>query len=130
MYIGSTTDLQRRLREHQAGRGGAYTRRHRPVVLLYSEAQPDRRAAQRRELELKRWPHARKLALAAGTRYCLFCGAPLASRARGARLACPRCRAVFTAARNGRGCLVALRVSDCGAGPECCQQRRRGACRM
>jgi predicted GIY-YIG superfamily endonuclease len=33
--------------------------------LVYAEEQPDRVAAQKRELEIKRWPRARKLSLIA-----------------------------------------------------------------
>lgn len=63
-YVGSTTDLPRRLREHLDGKGGAYTRSRRPVCMVYHEAYPDRSAAQRREAAIKRWPRAKKLALA------------------------------------------------------------------
>ena len=36
-YVGSTVDLPARLEEHQAGLGAAYTRRRRPVRLVYAE---------------------------------------------------------------------------------------------
>jgi putative endonuclease len=62
-YTGWTTDLERRVAAHNAGRGGRYTRSRRPVKLVYWEEHPDRRSAQRRELALKRLPRARKLAL-------------------------------------------------------------------
>ena len=64
LYTGSTTNVARRVKEHQAGCGGAYTRRHRPVALVYTEPQPDRRSAQRREFQIKHWPRVKKLALA------------------------------------------------------------------
>jgi predicted GIY-YIG superfamily endonuclease len=35
-YVGSTTDLARRVSEHDLGLGAAYTRRRRPVVLVWS----------------------------------------------------------------------------------------------
>lgn len=54
LYTGWTTDVPRRVAEHNAGRGAAYTRQRSPVILVYSEAQPDRSAAMRRELEIKR----------------------------------------------------------------------------
>jgi len=56
-YTGWTTDLARRLAAHNAGRGSRYTRQRRPVVLKYWERQPDRVAAQRRELAIKRLSH-------------------------------------------------------------------------
>lgn len=53
-YTGWTTDVPRRVAEHNAGRGARYTRQHGPVELVYSEAQPSRSAAMKREDEIKR----------------------------------------------------------------------------
>jgi len=36
LYVGSTLDLSRRLAQHQAGEGAAYTRRRRPVELYWA----------------------------------------------------------------------------------------------
>ncbi len=63
LYTGWTVDVERRVKAHNAGRGARYTRWHRPVRLVYVEAQPDRAAAMRREIEIKRWPRERKLQL-------------------------------------------------------------------
>ena len=54
LYTGWTTDVARRVAEHNAGRGARYTRQRGPVTLVYSEAQPDRAAAMKREEEIKR----------------------------------------------------------------------------
>jgi putative endonuclease len=62
-YTGWSTDPARRLRQHTAGRGARYTRAHRPVRLVFVEAQPDRATAMRRELVLKAMSRARKQAL-------------------------------------------------------------------
>ena len=35
LYVGATTDLVGRLADHQAGKGGAFTSRRRPVVLVH-----------------------------------------------------------------------------------------------
>ena len=59
-YTGWTTNLARRVAAHNAGRGSRYTRPRRPVVLKYWETQPDRAAAQRRELAIKRLSHPGK----------------------------------------------------------------------
>ncbi len=49
LYAGITTNLDRRLAEHNAGKAGAkYTRTRRPVALAWQEAAVDRAAAGRR----------------------------------------------------------------------------------
>ena len=63
LYTGWTTDVTRRVKMHNAGRGAKYTRMHRPVRLVYVEKLRTRSAAQKRELEIKRMPRAKKLAI-------------------------------------------------------------------
>ena len=55
-YTGVSTDLARRVREHNGElKGGAgYTRARRPVRLVWSEAADDRSGAQRREYVVRR----------------------------------------------------------------------------
>ena len=60
LYTGWTTDVARRVAEHNAGRGARYTRQHGPVTLVYSEVCPDRSTAMRREEEIKRRGRAYK----------------------------------------------------------------------
>ena len=36
-YVGSTRNLEERLQQHQAGEGAAYTRRRRPVRLVFAQ---------------------------------------------------------------------------------------------
>ncbi|MGD0575302.1 MAG: GIY-YIG nuclease family protein [Anaerolineales bacterium] len=64
LYTGWTTNIERRLRDHNAGRGGRYTRSRRPVELIYLEPQVDARAARLREVSLKRLKRTDKLKLA------------------------------------------------------------------
>ena len=66
LYTGWTNDLPRRLRAHQAGRGGKYTRSHLPVELAYQEIWDTPAQARRRECALKRLSRAEKLALIEG----------------------------------------------------------------
>jgi putative endonuclease len=66
LYTGWTTDIERRLKAHNAGRGARYTQQRRPVRLVYLEELPDRRAAQKRELEIKRLSRTGKLKLVQG----------------------------------------------------------------
>jgi len=66
LYTGITTDLDRRLAEHNSARGGArYTRPRRPVRLVYSEEAASRSAAAKREYRIKRLSLAGKQALIA-----------------------------------------------------------------
>ncbi len=70
LYTGITTDVERRLREHEgadgrARRGAAYTRSRRPVRLVYVRPAADRSAATRTELAIKRLPRAAKERLVA-----------------------------------------------------------------
>jgi putative endonuclease len=63
LYVGWTTDLERRLHAHNAGLGGRYTRGRRPVRLAYFEEHSTRQEARRREAVLRRLPRAKKLRL-------------------------------------------------------------------
>jgi len=63
LYVGVTNDLARRVAEHRAGTGGAFTRRYHVHRLVYAEEHSDVRDAIRREKTIKGWTRARKLAL-------------------------------------------------------------------
>ena len=66
LYVGQTRHIARRLYEHNAGLGAAFTFKRRPVRLAYSEPYPTRTAAVRRERQLKRWTRSKKEALIRG----------------------------------------------------------------
>ncbi len=66
LYCGVTTDLARRLRQHNAGKGARYVRSRLPAVLAWSEPASDRSTAQRREAAVKRLTRADKLTLIEG----------------------------------------------------------------
>ncbi len=68
LYTGWTNDLERRLRAHNAGTGSKYARARRPVELAYCERCDDKRAAMRREWEMKRLTRQEKLMLFEGKR--------------------------------------------------------------
>ena len=53
LYIGFTSDLERRVRQHQEDEGG-WTHRRGPWQLVYYETFSDRLEAMRRERNLKR----------------------------------------------------------------------------
>ena len=62
-YTGWTTDPDRRVKEHNAGRGALYTKFRRPVALIYLEEVQDRSAAQRREFDIKKLTRKKKINL-------------------------------------------------------------------
>jgi putative endonuclease len=65
LYAGSTTDVEARVRAHNAGRGARYTLGRRPVSLVYQEQCGSKSAALRREHALKRLTRSGKEALIA-----------------------------------------------------------------
>jgi len=65
-YTGITTDLARRVEEHNGSpKGAKYTRTRRPVALVYSECHPDKSAASGREYRIKKMSRAAKRSLIA-----------------------------------------------------------------
>lgn len=64
-YTGITKDMVRRFKEHQR-KSTHYTSYNPPLRILYTEIQPDRSAALKREAQIKRWPKAKKTALIEG----------------------------------------------------------------
>jgi putative endonuclease len=65
-YTGVTTDIDRRLREHQGGMASRYTRIRRPVVLAYREECGSRSQALARECAVKSLSKRRKEELISG----------------------------------------------------------------
>ena len=54
LYTGITDNVPRRLAAHRSGRGAKYTRGRGPLELVYQEEVPDKPAALRREIAIKR----------------------------------------------------------------------------
>lgn len=65
LYCGVTTDLKKRLRQHNGEiKGGAkYTQTRRPCTLVYQESHASRSAASQREYVIKQLSKAAKEAL-------------------------------------------------------------------
>ena len=64
LYVGSTIDLDKRLKQHNHSKSGAhYTKIRRPVKLRYSENLGSLKEARAREAEIKRWNREKKLEL-------------------------------------------------------------------
>ncbi|MFH1326337.1 MAG: GIY-YIG nuclease family protein [Candidatus Falkowbacteria bacterium] len=63
-YTGVTTDLKRRVEEHNSSTLGAkYTRGRRPVKLVYSSSSKDKSEALKEEFRIKKLSRAEKNAL-------------------------------------------------------------------
>ena len=65
LYTGITNDLERRMAEHEAGRGAKYTKGRGPFQLVYQQLCEDRSLASKRENEIKALDRKAKLLLVA-----------------------------------------------------------------
>ena len=65
-YTGSTRDLEQRLEEHFNGEGANYTRKHKPVKLVYYEEFDRIDEAYYREKQVQGWSRKKKEALING----------------------------------------------------------------
>ena len=63
LYTGWTNNLEKRIKDHTAGRGAKYTTARRPVVLVYKEEFPTKQEAMKREWEIKRLSRKEKLSM-------------------------------------------------------------------
>ena len=63
LYTGITTDLDRRVQEHNDGVGAKYTRGRGPVVVVYKEILSSRSVASKREAEIKSLDKTEKMKL-------------------------------------------------------------------
>ncbi len=63
LYTGWSTDVEQRVRRHNAGKASRYTASRLPVELVHARAMADRSAAMREEARIKRLDRAAKEAL-------------------------------------------------------------------
>ena len=63
LYTGITTDIPRRLKEHNSKKGAFYTKNKIPVELVYQEVIPNQSEARKREAAIKRLTRPQKLTL-------------------------------------------------------------------
>lgn len=61
LYTGCTTDVAGRFAAHTSGTGARYTRMHKPLRVVYTQAVPSRSEAQKLEAEIKKWSRSRKI---------------------------------------------------------------------
>ena len=63
LYTGITTDLDKRLKTHNNGKGAKYTKTRLPVVLKVSFESEDRSSASKEEYRIKQLTRKQKLEL-------------------------------------------------------------------
>ena len=63
LYTGMTKDLDRRIVEHESGKGAKYTRGRGPLKIIYTECHNTMRQAAKREAEIKSLDRTAKLKL-------------------------------------------------------------------
>lgn len=61
LYTGATNNLEKRFETHKGGKGGNYTRSHKPLKLIYSEKFLSKSGALKREAEIKSWNRKMKI---------------------------------------------------------------------
>ncbi len=59
-YVGSTSNLERRVKDHNAGKGAFTTRKKLPVKLVYYEIYGSKDTAILRERQIKGWTRIKK----------------------------------------------------------------------
>ncbi len=62
-YVGHTSNLQERVKNHQNGAASIYTKKRRPVKLVYFEKFDSKENAINREKQLKGWSKIKKINL-------------------------------------------------------------------
>ncbi len=72
LYTGISTDVQRRLQQHQSGRGARSLRGKGPLTLVFHCDAGDRAAASRLEYQVKQLSRAQKLLLVTQQPPCLI----------------------------------------------------------
>jgi putative endonuclease len=61
LYTGITTDVNRRLNEHNSGKGAKYTKNRRPVMLMAVTEAGNRSEASKEEYFIKQLPREEKI---------------------------------------------------------------------
>lgn len=63
LYTGWTNNLEKRIKDHNDGRGAKYTKPRRPVDLVYYEEFSTKEEAMRREWEIKQMNRKDKISI-------------------------------------------------------------------
>lgn len=60
-YTGISNNPQQRFVDHKNGKGGAYTRTHKPLKIIHQEQLGSKSHALKRELQIKSWSRKKKI---------------------------------------------------------------------
>lgn len=60
-YTGYSNNPQKRFLDHKNGKGGHYTRSHKPIKQIYLEKLATKSEALKREFEIKSWSRTKKI---------------------------------------------------------------------
>lgn len=63
LYTGWTNDLEKRVNDHNDGKGAKYTKTRRPVELVYYESFSTKEEAMKREYAIKQMTRKQKMRL-------------------------------------------------------------------
>lgn len=61
LYTGYSNNVPQRFSDHKNGKGGHYTRSHKPVKLVYQESFNTQSEALKREKQIKGWSREKKI---------------------------------------------------------------------
>jgi putative endonuclease len=61
LYTGYSDNPEKRFQEHKKGKGGRYTRSHKPLKIVYTEQLNSKSEALKRESVIKSWTRAKKI---------------------------------------------------------------------
>ena len=63
LYTGASNNVNQRFSDHKNGKGGHYTRSHKPVKIVYQEQFDTQSKALKRESQIKSWRREKKISI-------------------------------------------------------------------
>lgn len=63
LYTGWTNNLEKRMKDHNSGKGAKYTKGRGPITLVYHEEYPTKEEALKREVAIKKMTRKQKFDL-------------------------------------------------------------------
>ena len=61
LYTGYSNNVEHRFNEHKNGKGGHYTRSHKPIRIVYTDQFATQSEALKRERQIKGWSRQEKI---------------------------------------------------------------------